>query len=268
MIDFIYDGTCLSDYGFVLCDFDNQNTFTFTDAGIPIKFEKSSINGGKRFSLISTGHEECLTGRYDICKNPDMFEEDMSITDDEYLDIVRWLNRREFLKFQPIDESGAERDVFYNASFNIQKVELDGKLYGLRLAMETDRPYGYGTEQNISFDFDNTNAENILRDISDEIGAIYPTVIITCNAAGNLSLHNCLEDCTTIIKNCSAGEVITMDGDNQIISTSIASHKLSKDFNFEFFRIGNLSNNRDNVIQSSLPCHIEIRYNPIIKDIP
>lgn len=268
MTDFIYDGTRLSDYGFVLCDFNNQNTFIFTDAGVPIKFEKNSINGGKRFSLISTGYEECLTGTYDICKNPDIFEEDMRITDDEYIELVRWLNRKQFLRFQPIDESEAARDIFYNASFNIQKVELDGKLYGLRLTMETDRPYGYGADQEISFDFDDANTENTLRDISDEIGSTYPTVIITCNSAGDLSLHNSLEDCTTIIKNCSVGEVITMDGSDLTISTSLTTHKLGKDFNFEFFRIGNLNNNRDNVIQSSLPCHIEIRYNPVIKDIP
>jgi hypothetical protein len=32
--------------------------------------------------------------------------------------------------------------------------------------------------------------------------------------------------------------------------------------------IGNTINERKNIISASIPCELEIRYNPIIKDLP
>lgn len=267
MTDFIFDGKHLSDYGFILCDFVQKDSFSFTSAGSLIKFNKNPRYSGEHFVLVNTEYGECISAEFDICKNPDIFEDDLVITNDEYSGLVRWLNRREFLRFQAIDDyTGKSR--YYNASFNIQKIELDDKLYGLRLTMETDRPFGYGEEQKISFDFEEADAIKVLSNVSEEIGTLYPDLAITCNENGTLCLYNELEECTMVIKNCTAGEVITIDGQNQIISTSLPSHRLSRDFNFEFFRIGNLMNNRDNVIRSSMPCHIDIGYTPIIKDVP
>lgn len=71
-----------------------------------------------------------------------------------------------------------------------------------------------------------------------------------------------------VIKNVSVGEVITIDGPTHIITSSLDSHKLYDDFNFEFFRIGNTINNRNNRISASLPCKLEFTYSPIIKDSP
>jgi len=69
------------------------------------------------------------------------------------------------------------------------------------------------------------------------------------------------------IKNCVVGEVITIDGNAKIISTSKDAHKatLHNDFNFEFFKIGNTIDNKSNHIYSTLPCKCVLRYKPIIK---
>lgn len=270
MVDFEYDGQYLSDYGYIVCNFNDQKGFEFIDAGSKIKFNKVSRNGGRKYSLTSTEYSECITAEIDICKNPDIYDNDeMEISNDEYRDLIRWLNRREFLKFQVIDDNNIERDTcYYNASFNLQKIKLHDKLYGIRLKMETDKPFGYGQEQTVSWNFSDSNVVKILSNISDEIGTIYPNMTITCNRNGTLSLYNELENCTMTIKNCTVGEVITIDGDNQIISSTYPSHNLGRDFNFEFFRIGNLIGNRNNKISASIPCSVVIRYVPIIKDIP
>lgn len=271
-IDFEYDNQYLSDYGFIICDFNFSSGANEMDAGSTITFNKISRHSGKKYSLSSTQYDECITTSFDICKNPDIYDpEDMEISNDEYRDIMRWLNRREFLKFQVIDDGNDnfERDTcYYNASFNIDKIKINEKLYGMRLTMETDKPFGYGQEQSVSWTFSDSNVSKILSDISDEIGYIYPTVIITINRNGDLSLYNELENCTTVIKNCKVGEVITLNGDTQIITTTYASHDICNDFNFEFFRIGNTINNRNNRISVSLPCNVVIKYTPIIKDTP
>ena len=91
---------------------------------------------------------------------------------------------------------------------------------------------------------------------------------IICSANGDLSIFNELENCTMLIKNCSVGEIITIDGDAQTISTSYNSHDICNDFNYEFFRIGNTIDNRNNRISVSKPRQVVIRYTPIIKDTP
>lgn len=270
-IDFEYDGQYLSDYDMIICHFDYSSGSATASAGSKISFGKVSRNFGKLYGLTNTSFDECVTTTFDICKNPDRFEDysDRQITNDEYRDLMRWLNRREFLKFQVFDEDDKDRDTcYYNASFNIEKIKIGEKLFGLRLTMESDRPFGYGQTLSVNYTFANSSVVKILIDMSDEVGYIYPDVQITCNSAGTLSIYNELLDATTQIKNCSNGEIITLKGTEQIISSSNTSHDICNDFNYEFFRIGNTIQTRANKISVSIPCEIEITYNPIIKDTP
>ena len=52
------------------------------------------------------------------------------------------------------------------------------------------------------------------------------------------------------------------------ITTTEELHDVYNDFNYDYFKIGNTINNRSNKISVSLPCKIELRYSPIIKDSP
>lgn len=269
-IDFEYDGQCLSDYGFIICQFDASSGVTVADAGSKITFNKVSRNQGRNYSLTSTRYDECIQTTFDICKNPDLYKyEYREITNNEYRTLMRWLNRREFLKFHMLDEKIEDKDdCYFNVSFNISKIKIFEKLYGLRLTLESDKPFGYGQKQSVSLNFSDSSELKILNDVSDEIGYIYPNMKITCNANGDLSIFNALENCTMVIKNCSVGEIITIDGETQTIATSYNSHDICNDFNYEFFRIGNTIDNRSNLISVSKPCQVIIEYTPIIKDTP
>lgn len=151
---------------------------------------------------------------------------------------------------------------------NVDKIMVNKVLYGLELTMETNKPFGYGQELSVAWTISDTTKTYVLSDMSDEIGYTYPSMVITCNRAGNLSIHNEMENCTMVINNVSVGEVIKIDGSTHIITTSLDSHKIYDDFNFEYFRIGNTINNRNNRISASLPCKLEFTYTPIIKDTP
>lgn len=267
-IDFSYDGLFLSDFGMILCDFNGESGSNTISAGSKITFNKVVINKGKKYVLTGVQYDECITASFNIMKNP-CLHNDIHITNDEYRDLMRWLNRSEFLKFQLFDEYENDRDVcYFNASFNIEKIIIGKELCGLNLTMETDKPYGYGEEHVVRLNITDVNKPYYLYDNSDEIGYIYPSVEITCNQSGNLTLKNITEDVSMTINNCSSGEVITVDGEAQIITSSLNSHALYDDFNFDFFRIGNTFEERRNVITSTLPCTVEITYYPIIKDIP
>lgn len=265
-LDFEYDGQYLSDYGFIICNFDNSSMNTIS-AGSVITFNKVPLHSGKRFGLSSTQYDECIQTTFTICKNPQLYKDNMQISNDEYRDIMRWLNRRQFLNFQLLGGDDYDGETcFYQASFNIGKIKIAEILYGMELTMETDKPFGYGQEQSFTWTVSDPSKPYILSDISDEIGTTYPSMEITINADGNFSLYNEMENCTMEIKNCSVGEVITIDGDAQIITTSMNSHHIYDDFNFEFLRIGNTITSRSNKMTCSLPCKIEFKYSPIIKD--
>lgn len=268
-LDFEYDGRRLSDYGFILCTFGGGTSGIDTvSAGSKITFSTVSRWRGKANSLIGTKYDERVSASFTICKNTDEFD-DLHISDDEYRSLCRWLNRHEFLEFAIIDDEAPDRATrYYNASFNINKLMVNKELFGLELSMETDSPFAHGAEVSDSWTVSDTETVHNFTDTSDEIGYICPSMKITCIEGGTLTVSNDITGSSMVIKNCTAGEVITIDGDAQIVQSSLNSHHVYDDFNFEFFRIGNTSSNRVNKITVSLKCSIEMSYRPIIKDSP
>lgn len=267
--DFEYDGHHLSDYGFIICTITGNTDVETISAGSKLAFNIVKRHNGKLYSLASTSYEECISTTFEICKDP-CVNDNIAISNDEYRDIMRWLNRREFLDFQIVnDDVGLNDDpCIFKASFNIDKITYGGMLYGLSLTATTDKPFGYGLPRKVTLQFPNSSTVKKYIDISDEIGYIYPNLKITVNQSGDLILENKSQNCKTIIKNCVSGEVITIDGEAHIISSNKVAHKICNDFNYSFFKIGNNYDDRMNYITASLPCTVEISYVPIVKDIP
>lgn len=269
-LDFEYDGHYLSDFGFIICDFNGSSGAQTATIGSNITFNTVSRRRGTRHSLISTQYGDRLQTKFHICKDPELHD-DMMITNSEYRDLMRWLNRNEFLKFQVLYEykdDTSREPCYFNASFNIAKVTIGDVLYGLELNMETDRPFGYGEEQICKKKVLSANSPITFYDTSDEFASSYVSMKIICADAGDIVIRSSPANTTTVIKNCAAGEEIFLDGDTLIITTSRITHKICQDFNFVFPKIHNSHENNANKITISLPCSIEIKYTPIIKDIP
>ena len=141
---------------------------------------------------------------------------------------------------------------------------MDGKLIGLELNVITNRPFALREPQTIQIRNLVKNGKYSINDTSYEEGYIYPYTEITIGKQdGDLDIYNALEDRHTCISNCVAGEVITMD--YPIISSSISSHNIQNDFNWNFFRIANTVENSRNDLTISIPCTIKVRYSPIVK---
>ena len=132
--------------------------------------------------------------------------------------------------------------------------------------MTTDAPFGYGDEKEVTLSFTAGNLTKTLTDESDEIGEIFPYMEIRPASTGNITLSNSLTGCETTVKNCVSNEVITLSGDSLIVHTSNTNHDLANDFNYDFFRIGNTIDDRENVITASAPCTVLLRYRPVLKD--
>ena len=257
--DFQYDNRNLSDFDFVICNFDSRGLKTVTN-GSQITFNTVSTSGGSKHNLTSTEYEDCLETTIQICKNycsSDMKE----VSSTELRELTKWLNRKKFLKFKILDEDYI--DLYFEASFNISRIEFDGVLYGLELEVITNRPFALKEPKTINIKNLVQNGKHSFDDKSYEEGYIYPYTEITITESGNLNIYNALEDRNTYIANCVAGEVITMD--YPVIQSSVSSHNIQDDFNWNFFRVANTYDNSRNDIVISIPCTIKIRYSPIVK---
>ena len=257
--DFSYENKKLSDFGFVICNFGDKGLDTVSD-GSQISFNTIPVAGGTKHELTSAQYEDCLGTTIQICKyscNGSIQE----ITSTEHRNLTKWLNRKKFLKFKPMSKEYI--DLYFEASFNVSRIELDGRLFGLELEVVTNRPFALKEPRIININNTVNNGKHSINDTSHEEGYIYPHTEIVVANGGNLNIHNAIEDRNTYIANCVAGEVITMD--YPVIKSSISSHNIQNDFNWNFFRVANTYENSRNDLTISLPCSIKIEYSPIVK---
>lgn len=255
--DFEYDGLKLSDMGYIVCKFGTQGLETITN-GSQITFNTVPIFYGKKNYVTSAKYEECLEATFQICKNP-CDNKLLSISVNEERDIMSWLNRKTYHKFKILED--AYLDLFFNSSFNISRIEMNGQLYGFELKMKTDTPFAYREPLIIEWNITNVNQSKVLFDLSDEEGFIYPETEIEVLQDGDFSIHHKQENRDLFISNCSKGEIIKLNYP-EISSTG---DKIQNRFNWNFLRIINTFKNKENELVFSLPCNIRIKYNPFIK---
>lgn len=268
--NFEYDGKLLSDYGFIVCHFDDSGGLNTSEAGSEINFEMASAHSGKRNYVVGTEYTGCLSTKFQICKEPGSHtDEEMFITADEFRHLSRWLNRREYLWFHAFDWCDPEMQrPWVRATFKLSRIDIGDETVGVELEMTTDSPFGYGDEIIKELVFENGDLTKTIEDISDEIGDIYPTLTVVCGDDGKLTLTDDITGCSCEVENCHDGEELYFSGDSMVITTDHLTHKntLANDFNYDFFRIGNTMDTRLNTITASMPCTIELRYRPIRKD--
>ena len=258
--DFSYGNRNLSDFGFILCNFGGSKGLETVSDGCQITFNTVPVLGGTKHNLTSTTYEDCLESTLQICKHS-CKGGIQEITETEHREITKWLNKKKFFKLKILDDSHI--DLYYEATFNVSKIEIDGRLFGFELEVKTNAPFAYKDPKIINIENLEVNGKHSVNDISHEEGYIYPKTEIVINADGNLNIYNAIEDRSTYIANCKSGEIITMD--YPVISSSDSSHNIQNDFNWNFFRVANTFENSRNDLTISLPCFIKIEYSPIVK---
>lgn len=267
--DFIYDGVRLSDTGFMICSFSSESGTSNSSAGSNIEFHTVSQQHGEVNPLISSEYSECFSTTITICKNTDV-QSDTTITESELRQMMLWLNRRDYNDVVLIDDARST-DVYelrFRGSFNVDVLQFAGHIIGLDLHLRTNKPFAVGQQEVLTTTLQSGGATWRVDYKSDSVGSQYPHLFkVTCRQAGNLSIVNKQEDRTTYVGGCTNGEVITFDCENQIITTSNINHKVCNDFNFVFPRLYRSFASATNEFTVSLPCSVEIRYNPIIKAV-
>lgn len=264
-VDFQFDNLYLSDFGCIICTFDSGGSPETISMGSEISFTKSAVSNGRRFMITDAKYENCIETEFSICKNPDLVDEyeDRFFTLDEQRDIMRWLNRTEMCRFTIINDEYI--DIFYEGSFNVSRIELNGDVIGMSLKFTSNRPFALSLEREYNFVIEDEIVTYTIQDSSDEIGYDYPNVTVTLAQDGDLVITNSFDGRQTIINNCVSGEVITMS--NMVIETSNSAHAetIMNDFNFKFPQICNSYESAKNTYSFSLECSVSISYKPVRK---
>lgn len=144
--DFEFDGKRLSDFDCMICRFDSVGLETISN-GSQISFNTIPAMGGAKNELIGTAYEECLETTIQVCKC--RCPNDVKpISSTEFRELTRWLSRKKFLKLKIISEEYI--DLYYEAKFDISRVEINGELYGLELQVSTNAPFAYKEPKTIN----------------------------------------------------------------------------------------------------------------------
>lgn len=258
-LDFEYDGIRLGNLGYIICRFNGGGLETMSN-GSEITFNKTSLKHGEKWELASTEYGECLQTTLQICKNPCMVD-NMYLSLQEISKLSSWLNRKGFHKLKFFADE--YYDLYFEASFNISRIELNNVPVGLELSIETKLPYALHDPVSVTIKSESSNWNKTIISKSDDEGYIYPKTEIELWDDGDLIISNSLDDKIMEINNCTSGEVVSID--YPIISSSNSAHKIYNDFNWKFLRVFNTFKSGKNTLSVSLPCKIQMTYSPIVK---
>lgn len=269
-IDFEYNGQRLSDYGCMICCIDTSPGVETVSIGSQLTLNTVRPAGLHKFRLLSTQYDSAYTVTFQVAKAGCPNQDDTEIRESELSDMMRWLQRKEYHKFKAIYSNGEYANTYYMGTFHIQAIRACDQVIGLELTLQTNAPFGYYEPTEYYMELPDSESSYTVFDHSDEIGYLYPEVVeIECLSQGDLTIYNSMDARPTVIHNCAAGEIITLDGENKQICSSLSHDRLYNDFNYHFIRIMNDDNNgaagNANVFTAALPCNIRLVYSPIRK---
>ena len=264
-IDFYYCGHTMSEYDGIIGDIDGGSAVSPVEIGSVLNLNPVEIKPLKKRKSVTATYDEYVESQFSFFKNP--CSQYSYYTREEVIEIIRWLNQPRYEKFYPVYSDTSLPSVYYYASFNVQPIIYIGRVIGFQLSMTTNAPFGYYDEVT----FEGTGILTF-QDPSDEQGFIFPTCSLTASEDGHLILTNSRNSgYRTIVGNCKAGEIVTLNGEFGTITTSVPHPNLYDDFNYVFPKVWNKMNsdgtdNRTNIFTLNFPqATVSITYSPISK---
>lgn len=268
LTDFEFNGRRVSEFGCMVCTF---NTVGLETVDIGSNLSLTTIKRQNYFHTVSTKYEEPFTTKIQICKHNCNNQKEHYFEDNLVSYLLKWLLSKKNRKFKMIYDDIKCYDMYYIGTFtNVHALKVGENILGLELTFTANAPFGFYELLEFEIDFSDINTEYCISDLSEEEGYIYPQLLtITVLEDGDLEINNSAQDESLIITNCVKDEIITIDGFNKLVTSSMRQ-SLYNNFNYKFIKIVNsvddgFIENKDNVFTTSLPCVINLIYSPICK---
>ncbi|HPE08176.1 MAG TPA: hypothetical protein PLT28_00390 [Saprospiraceae bacterium] len=234
-IDFIFDGQFSGEYGLYLLT-TSGSIESEDDAGSDV----SIINdvAYRKPTVIDYGSsmDKVLTFELSVMSEVPLLAQNRS-------KVEQWLfgrTKRCQLQIVQNDLMG----MYFNCYLTSPKaIYISHICYGYTFTVECDAPWAWGAQQTTSFGYSSSlyrTTLNLLND-SDNTDYTYPILTIYMNGvigSGIVSIINTTDDETRELQftNLVAGEIITVDCEKQIITSSIKQY-VSDYFNKKFLRL-------------------------------
>lgn len=261
--DFEYDGICLSSYHMILGEVDGSSGVNILNNGAEISFNTVPFNNGITNKAISSAYNSTLETTFQIIKNP-CCESGMIIEPYEFRAICAWLSRSGCHKLRFIGEDAVISTMYYNAAFNLNRIELNGAIIGIECNVITDSPFGYEDDRELSFTGNSNNWTFRVEHFTDVEGFVYPKLSITPESDGTLTITNNFDGSQMVIANCESDEVITIEYPF-VVQTTSESHDIANDFNWHFLTLSNNYITTSNLYTVSIPAQIHFSYTPLVQ---
>ena len=274
--DFQYDGVILSDLGYMICRFDAGEGKVSN--GSQISFNTVSTRYGRKHELVSSSYNSYIEATFQICKKICDGSDIYDISLSEERQIMRWLNRSSFHRMVFLEDEW--ENIYFEASFNVAAIKMDGATVGFELTMITNRPYACseytatittdGSSSSVAYSGINIETHQypsddiVLAVVTDDEGFIYPKEVkIIASDGGDITIKNATAGRETIIENCTANEQISLK--YPVITSNASSHDLPTDFNWDFFCIASEYGLTVNKLEINTPCTVVITFESAVK---
>ena len=270
LTDFVFDDVKLSMLGYIVGSAVTSNNES-ASAGSKLELNTVLNRSNHINQIITSSYNEPITVTFDIIKYACNLNAYDTVEDTEIPFMMKWLNRTQYCKFQPIYDDLSLSNIFFMGTFTeIQTIQIGGHVIGFTLTFTANAPYGFADYDDIELDYNVTDSLFEYHDNSDDYGYHYlDKVVITVKEDQEVHFGSLLKSddrlIRTVIKNCVAGEIITLDGIHKIISSSKKHPTLYKDFNYRFPFFTKTNESDVNQIHSMHPIHVKITYKPIKK---
>ena len=181
---------------------------------------------------------------YGVTPNPTLEFQIMFHSIDGYIDSVmfglisQWLfGQQNYKKLQILQEDMS--DVYFNCFLTKPEViKYGNQIAGVKAVVVCDSPFAYTFDRTSTYTYVSPPSDTVLTfdNLSHDSYYLFPIVEFTMGASGgNLSILSTEESRTFSFTGLAANEVITVNNDLQIITSSLALLRLSK-FNKTFMR--------------------------------
>lgn len=283
--DFSFDGTTLSDKGYMLCDFSGNTEETIEVSMMDYAEIKAPLSD--KSHKVATSYPNNYTRTLQICKIDCSGQDpNLTLSNSDISAITRWLCRKEYKWFHWIYDTEAENYdlIEYLVHCKVSKIVFGGECHGLEITLVTNAPYGFGAENTVSKNVSIGGSITIGPDIGliDEECFIYPYMEVYFKRAGNWTFTNTTswtgqppfpdKNRKTVINNVSQYETIVIAGGDVLQieaydSSGETMHpNLYRDFNFVFPRICCTYTTGNNSFKSEgVNVRITYKYRPIRK---
>lgn len=258
---FTFNGKSSETFGIVSADFDNSGLEDFS-AGTQTEFETESNYDGSKWYSVSNKYNEPLEMELQLIKNP-CSNEYKYFTRNEVRAILSWLCSP--YDYQPFK---IDNKFFYGMNFqakfiNPQYKVIGEKVCGLQITVKMEHPFALSDDIKYKKTFNGSGTMTLFNHSDEFDKCLYPQkVIITALSNGKISIHNNNNEnkyISTEFTNCVTNEVITMNSDERMLSSTNTSTPITERFSKNWIR---LSPN-ENIFTVTGNCTIEFIYNEI-----